>query len=213
MRYVSPTLSPPTFAPPADRSTAALAASARLPHAAADLHRSPSATGLAVSATTALVPWHPSWPARFRVESIVLRTALEGLQARFEHVGTTAVEGLPARPIVDILLGLPRVTQLGSYVDRLRNFGYALAPDAVLESGACFLVRTVRGVQTHEVRVVETFSDAWHRVLLFRDLRRADALLAAEYEGVRRRLARDHAGDASGYERAKGLFIDTVLHA
>jgi GrpB-like predicted nucleotidyltransferase (UPF0157 family) len=157
-----------------------------------------------------IAPYLPSWPARFRVESVVLRAALDALQPRFEHVGTTAVPRMPGRPIVDILLGLPRACDLEPHLDRLRNFGYALAVDPGSRDRRT-LVRTVRGVQTHEVQVVETFSDNWHRTLLFRDLLRTDPLLAAEYEDVRRRLAADHAASPLAYERGKAVFIESVL--
>jgi GrpB-like predicted nucleotidyltransferase (UPF0157 family) len=118
---------------------------------------------------------------------------------------------MPGRPIVDILLGLPHVSDLEPHINRLRNFGYALAVDPAMRPDRRILVRTVRGVQTHEVQVVETFSDDWHRALLFRDLLRTDPLLAAEYEGVRRRLAADHAARPLAYERGKVLFIESVL--
>jgi GrpB-like predicted nucleotidyltransferase (UPF0157 family) len=169
--------------------------------------RRPAATGTVIGIT----PYHPSWPARFRVESVVLRAALDALQPRFEHIGTTAVPRMPGRPIVDILLGLPRVSDLEPHLDRLRNFGYALAVDPESRPDRRTLVRTVRGVQTHEVQVVETFSDNWHRALLFRDLLRTDPQLAAEYEGVRRRLAADHGARPFAYERGKAWFIESVL--
>ena len=158
-----------------------------------------------------IAPYHPSWPARFRIESVVLRAALDGLHPRFEHIGTTAVPQMPGRPIVDILLGLPQACDLEPHLDRLRNFGYALAMDPESRPGRRTLVRTVRGVQTHEVQVVETFSDNWHRALLFRDLLRADPQLATEYESERRRLAADHPTRPLAYERGKAQFIATVL--
>jgi GrpB-like predicted nucleotidyltransferase (UPF0157 family) len=65
----------------------------------------------------------------------------------------------------------------------------------------------------HQVHVVEAYGDLWHQLLLFRDLLRSDPLLAAEYEGLKRRLARMHAKNPYAYMAAKTEFIDRVLGA
>ena len=157
-------------------------------------------------------PYRPAWPGQFRVEAEVLRTALAVLAPRIEHFGSTAVPGLAAKPIVDILLGVRQPADVDAHAARLRNFGYVLAPHAGYDGDERrFLVRTVRGVRTHHVHVVDVVSKAWHRLLLFRDLLRMDAQLAVEYGNLKRTLAARHAKNRIAYSAGKTAFIQAVL--
>ncbi len=160
----------------------------------------------------ALSPYHPSWPARYRVEAEVLRVALAKLTPHLEHIGSTAVPGLAAKPIVDILLGIERPADIDAHSERLANFGYrAIGGSEYSERDQRFLVRTVRGVRTHHVHVVEHMNDGWHRLLLFRDVLRIDPQLAAEYEQLKRNLAAKFPTSRLGYTAGKSDFIKSVI--
>jgi len=159
-----------------------------------------------------IVPYRPSGKARFQVEADLLRVSLADFKPRIEHIGSTAVPGLAARPIVDMVIGIEQASDRPTILARLRNFGYQACgapPDSPV--ALQYLVRQVRDVPTHQVHVVEAFGDAWHRLLLLRDLLRVDPLVAAEYEGVKRRLARLHAKDPLAYMAAKTDFIERLL--
>jgi GrpB-like predicted nucleotidyltransferase (UPF0157 family) len=159
-----------------------------------------------------LQPYHPSWPARFRVESEVLRVALNTLSPLIEHIGSTAVPGLAAKPVIDMMVGLSDPAAVDEQADRLANFGYRLINGIeTVQPGRRLLVRTVRGVRTHQVHVVEAFGEHWHRLLLFRDMLRLDRALAESYETLKRRLAEPHAGSAVLYANAKSNFVASVL--
>ncbi len=161
-----------------------------------------------------LAPYHPSWPARFRVEAEVLRVALAPLAPRLEHIGSTAVPGLEAKPIIDIMLGVRHPALVEEHARRLANFGYQLLPSAYDESGQRrFLVRAVRGMRTHHVHVVEFSAEQWHRLLLFRDLLRIDAALAAGYVRLKRELCRQFARNRLAYTSGKSMFVQQVLGA
>jgi GrpB-like predicted nucleotidyltransferase (UPF0157 family) len=156
--------------------------------------------------------YRPAWPGQFRVEAEVLRTALAPLAPRLEHIGSTAVPGLAAKPIIDILLGVRTPAQIDAHAARLRNFGYVLTPQTDCGDGdRRFLARTVRGARTHHVHVVEVLGDAWHRLLLFRDLLRIDPQLAVEYGQLKRTLAARHAKNRLAYAAGKTAFIQAVL--
>jgi GrpB-like predicted nucleotidyltransferase (UPF0157 family) len=186
------------------------------------LNRAPAAMAAAMPAgpgsdhdltdSIELVSYRPAWPGQYRVEAEVLRTALQALAPRCEHIGSTAVAGMTAKPIVDILLGVRNPADIDEHAARLRNFGYVLTPHAEYGiAGRRFLVRRVRGARTHHVHVVETFSDAWHRLLLFRDLLRIDPQLAVEYAQLKRALAARHPSDRFSYSAGKTAFIQAVL--
>jgi GrpB-like predicted nucleotidyltransferase (UPF0157 family) len=159
-----------------------------------------------------LAPYHPSWPARFRVEAEVLRVALAPLAPVIEHVGSTAVPGLAALPVIDMAVGVAVPAELDAHADRLANFGYRLmrATDDTTP-GRRTLLRTVRGVRTHHVHVVTAFGDAWHRLLMFRDMLRLDGDLAASYASLKHELARQARSRPLLYAAGKADFIRSVL--
>jgi GrpB-like predicted nucleotidyltransferase (UPF0157 family) len=158
-----------------------------------------------------LVPHHPSWPARFRVEAEVLRVALSSLSPLIEHIGSTAVPGIAAKPVIDMMVGISQPADIDRQADRLANFGYRLVTGIeYLQPGRRLLVRTVRGVKTHQVHVVEAFGEHWHRLLLFRDMR-IDRRLAEAYAALKQRLAEEHPGSAVAYASGKSNFVASVL--
>lgn len=166
----------------------------------------------------ALAEPHPSWPARYRVEAEVLRVALGALAPVIEHVGSTAVAGLAARPVIDIAIGVAQPAALDAQTDRLANFGYQLIHDADLAPDAAdrfaserVLVRRLRGVCTHRVEVVRIGGEAWHQLLMFRDMLRLDRELARSYESIKRELLRQARGRAALYASGKADFIRAAL--
>ncbi len=164
------------------------------------------------AAQLALSPYQGSWPARFRVEAEVLRVALAALAPVVEHVGSTAVPGLAARPVIDLLLGVSAPVLIDAFAARLSNFGYTLLPHA--STGAPrVLVRQIRGIRTHHVQVVETFGDDWHRILILRDMLRQDEALCRQYTQLKLDLMRQYPGDAAAYANGKASFIRAIVGA
>lgn len=159
-----------------------------------------------------LMPYQAAWPARYRVEAEVLRAALRGHSPVIEHVGSTAIPGLAAMPVIDLMLGLSDPVSVDAQAARLANFGYRLlVDDAHRAPDRRVLTRHVRGVLTHQVHVVPAFGDAWHRLLMFRDLLRLDRDLALAYESLKRELARQTRGRPLAYATGKADFIASVL--
>jgi GrpB-like predicted nucleotidyltransferase (UPF0157 family) len=159
-----------------------------------------------------LAPSHPAWPARFRVEAEVLRVALAPLAPVIEHVGSTAVPGLAAVPVIDIAVGVSDPTAVDRYAGRLANFGYQLMTgEAHRAVDRRVLMRQVRGMRTHHVHVVSAFGPAWHRLLMFRDMLRLDRDLALTYESLKRELVQQTRGRPLMYASGKADFIASML--
>src|SRR4051812_38319082 len=72
-----------------------------------------------------LVPYDPRWPELFTVESERIRVALDNLPLTIEHTGSTAVPGLLAKPILDLLGGYPAEANVADYIEAIRSAGYA----------------------------------------------------------------------------------------
>ena len=151
------------------------------------------------------------WPIAFRTEKARIEHAAREIDLTVEHIGSTAVPGLPAKPIIDIGLLLARMTNL----DRLRNalvsVGYVDRGDKQSKGGHLFVRECEPDVRTHHVHVIFEGDLAWARYLQFRDALRTDRGLRQRYAALKQRLVRDLGNDRAAYMRAKTAFIDDVL--
>jgi len=166
----------------------------------------------------AIVPYDPAWPEMFRRERDHLLASLPaGLIRRIEHFGSTAVPGLAAKPVIDMLV---EVADLRETRDRIapmlesQGYDYLWRPTHG-EDGpplyAWFIKRDPEtGHRTHHIHMVEAdFSEHWDR-LLFRDYLIARPHVAAEYQNLKLTLAASFPNDRVAYTRGKTEFIVRV---
>ena len=166
----------------------------------------------------AVVPYDTEWPEQFRRERDHLESCLpRELVGRIEHFGSTAVPGLAAKPIIDVLV---EVTSLDAtrltIVPILEGQGYdyfwrPTHGDDGPPFYAWFIKRhPSTGVRTHHIHMVERhFVDHWER-LLFRDYLRKHEDVAREYATLKRDLASTHPNDRIAYTRGKTEFISRI---
>jgi GrpB-like predicted nucleotidyltransferase (UPF0157 family) len=160
-----------------------------------------------------VVDYEPSWPAMFDDERTRVEAALGRLVFTVEHVGSTAVPGLAAKPIIDLLVG---VTSLAEVLPRgaepLRALGYSYVPE--YESwlpGERFFRKGYPGPWTYHMHVMEPANPRWPDRLLFRDHLRAHPEAAVLYAGLKRDLAAAFGDDIAGYRSAKDAFVAAVM--
>jgi len=159
-----------------------------------------------------VVPYDAAWPARFRIESQLIHIALTDLHPQIEHIGSTSVQGLSAKPIIDMLVGVRSLDEFERHCDRLSLYGYEYIPEYERAlPDRRFFKRVVRGIRTHHVHVVEVNGLYWKRYLKFRDSLRGDAWLAKRYAELKRRLAARFRFDRDAYTNGKTGFIEAVL--
>ncbi len=151
-----------------------------------------------------IVDYSPAWPLRFEEERQRIAGALGGVAHRIEHVGSTAVPGLAAKPIVDILVAVDDPEEEAAYVPALEAAGYVLR---VREPGHR-MFRTAAG-DVH-VHVWRTGSEDERRHLLFRDRLRESRDDLLEYERAKRDLA-GRWRDLNYYARAKSEVIGRIM--
>lgn len=155
-----------------------------------------------------LVPYDPDWPRLFELEASRIQAACGSLVREIVHVGSTAVPGLAAKPIIDLMVGVEDFADAGAVVAVLERLGYRdLGAYGV--PGRIFL--RYQEPCTHHVQLTEVDSPFWHDELLFRDVLREDADTAARYEILKSRLATEHHHDRPGYTAAKTDFITEAL--
>ena len=147
--------------------------------------------------------YDPDWPRHAEREGAAVG-AVEGVRC-VEHVGSTAVPGLAARPTIDLLVGADDPGAVPG--DALGALGYR---EQVHPTGRAFWKGT-RSFHTYELWVVRLDGPSWTRRLALRDRLRADPALAARYVRQKRALSRDLAGDPAAYNAAKEALVDTLL--
>jgi putative glutamine amidotransferase len=157
----------------------------------------------------AIGPYDPAWPARFESEAARIREALGETAVRIEHVGSTSVPGLAAKPVVDIQVSVPSMAPRATYRDALVGLGYRWALDPWTDEHE-FFSRDEEGERTFHVHVCSAGSGWERRHLTFRDWLRANPEDAAAYERLKRELAEQHKRDTYSYAAAKTDFIQEI---
>lgn len=130
-----------------------------------------------------IVPYDPFWPERFEAERLVLAEVFAGLEVGIEHVGSTAVPGLGAKPIVDIMLGAADLAAIEQRIAALEAAGYRYVPEHEAQiPERRYLRKPRRGPSVFHLHCVVTGGAFWLRQLAFRDYLRAHPEAAAAYE-------------------------------
>jgi GrpB-like predicted nucleotidyltransferase (UPF0157 family) len=149
------------------------------------------------------------WPAEFDRERAALAVLLDGVVERIEHVGSTAVVGLAAKPLIDIALGFSDPALLDEGRARLLAAGYEDRGD-LGEKGGVVVTKGSPSERTHILHLVLVESDQWRRFLTFRDALRADPTVRDEYATLKKALAGQFPGDREAYTAGKAPFVDGV---
>jgi GrpB-like predicted nucleotidyltransferase (UPF0157 family) len=159
-----------------------------------------------------LTPYSPDWPTQFHAIREELLSAFAPTMVTIEHIGSTSVPGLAAKPVIDVLLGARSLEDIESKIKSLSEIGYSYVPKYEIEvpTRRYFVRSSATSLRVH-LHAVELGSRIWQEHLAFRDRLRADANLRAEYQSLKVRLAEEFADDKSAYTCAKNPFIQTVL--
>lgn len=154
-------------------------------------------------------PYDPDWASRFESESTRIEAALGDQIVRVDHVGSTAVPGLGAKPVVDIQVSVGSMVPRAAYVESLARLGYRWALDPWTDEHE-FFSRDEDGRRAFHVHVCRQGSEWEQRHLAFRDWLRNHPEDAAAYERLKRDLVERHPRDTYTYTDEKSVFIREV---
>lgn len=154
-----------------------------------------------------IVDYDAFWQLQFVQEAEKIKKALNAPRLIVEHIGSTAVPGLCAKPIIDIMVAVEDLRD-EKIVAGLSKLGYVFEPDAGEQDRLFFRKVTVR---TYHVHVVEKNSWAFRRHLLFRDYLISNPSVCEEYAALKRESAKRYRSDRQGYTRSKTEFIESAL--
>lgn len=157
-----------------------------------------------------IVPYDPAWPAMFELERATLAMELRAwVVGSIEHVGSTAVVGLSAKPVIDIMVGVQSLAASRPAIPVLRELGYQYAEYKT--DVMHWFCKPSFEVRTHHLHLVPFDGPLWRERLAFRDLLRSDPVVASEYDQLKRDLAAQHRFDREAYTQAKYPFIARCL--
>lgn len=162
-----------------------------------------------------IVPYDRKWPAMFAAEAASLRSAMGRLALRIEHVGSTSVSGLAAKPVIDIQVSVASLETLDPYLAALAQRGYRHIAMGLFDLVYPFFQKPAVWPGTHHVHLCVFGADQERRHLAFRDYLRGHPVVAAEYVELKLSLAAINDGatleSRERYSRSKTRFVNSVL--
>lgn len=150
------------------------------------------------------------WECLFEQEARQLCSELKGIILAVEHIGSTSIPGMDAKPILDMMIGVKSMNHVGAVLENLAKLGYQRRVNGDLPDRV-FLVKGPESLRTHHLSVTYMKSPFWDEHILFRNALRKDAALAAQYLELKRNLAKQFRADRRSYTAGKEQFIRSAL--
>jgi GrpB-like predicted nucleotidyltransferase (UPF0157 family) len=158
----------------------------------------------------------PTWKQAFDREAAALTRIFDPTLLEIHHIGSTAVPGLPAKPVIDILAVLTETDTIARFDGAMEELGYRVRGeclDAEIPGtpGRFYFSKDAGGMRTHQVHACAAGHPEIEDKLLFRDFLRHDSARASAYGALKRRLALEHSHDIVSYIRGKDALINQLL--
>ena len=165
-----------------------------------------------MSTSVVIVDYDPRWPSKYEEEKDRILGAIGDVAVAIEHIGSTAVPGLGAKPIIDVMVAVSRLADAERCIEPLQEIGYEYVPeynDVIPERR--YLHKGPPEARTYHLHMVELTSGFWERHLLFRDSLRVHPEEAQRYDQLKKDLAAKFGSDRDRYTEAKTSFIESVI--
>jgi len=155
-----------------------------------------------------VVPCDPTWPVQFEAERARIAAALGDLALEIHHIGSTAIPGLDAKPVIDTMVVVQSLDSAVECIAPLQELGYAFIDYPQNTDRRFFRKGKPR---THHLHIVEAGSQSLADHIDFRDALRADADLRRQYQELKHALRTQHARERARYSESKSEFVARVL--
>lgn len=164
-------------------------------------------------ATVEVVPYDDAWPEAFETTRAGLAATVGDVAISIEHIGSTAVPGLAAKPTIDILVVVTSAAGFLETLPGVEALGFDHRPQNTMVGSEdhLFLRKVEGGKRTHHLHVLVDGSPEIEEYRRFRDALRGDPALAIEYEDLKLALAAEHGSDRIRYVEAKSRWVDERL--
>jgi GrpB-like predicted nucleotidyltransferase (UPF0157 family) len=155
-----------------------------------------------------VVDYDEAWPERYERERGLVQTALGEVALGIEHIGSTAIPGIAAKLIIDIMVGIRKLSEADDCIGLLDEVGYEFRGDGGMSDHFFWRKGDPREANLHMVEYDNAF---WRDHVAYRDALRASPELTREYGDLKTKLAKQFRFDKVAYNEAKGPFIRGVL--
>lgn len=157
-----------------------------------------------------LVDYNPEWVGAFEAEKQNLLATLEDFLKDIEHVGSTSIPELKAKPIIDMLAVVDDLSVYQQLIKPLTKMGYEYMPEQVFEDRV-FFPKGPRNNRTHHLNLVTKNSKQWTELRLFRDYLTKNKVARMKYQKLKVALAKKYPNDRLSYTKAKEQLIQKIL--
>jgi GrpB-like predicted nucleotidyltransferase (UPF0157 family) len=167
-------------------------------------------TGQAPEAPVEVVPYDDSWPNQFEAERVLLESALrKWLMGPIEHIGSTSIPSLPAKPVIDIMAPVRTLDASLPAIEALSSLDYMYYP--YKPESMHWFCKPSPSYRTHHLHLIPHKGNLWNERLAFRDALRQNSMLASDYARLKLQLATQFRFDREAYTEAKSPFVLRVL--
>jgi GrpB-like predicted nucleotidyltransferase (UPF0157 family) len=160
-----------------------------------------------VSTTVRMMHYDPRWPQEFEQTKSGILQSCQGDVIDVQHIGSTAIPGLIAQPIIDAVAAVGHADSMSSAALAIQGLYFRLLPTPHWAGDSLVLAKPRHGEITHQVMLTLRGSPTWRRVLAVRDVLRDDRDRAIRFEEFKVRLWKAGEGQADQYDRDKALFF------
>jgi GrpB-like predicted nucleotidyltransferase (UPF0157 family) len=162
-----------------------------------------------------LVDYDPLWPRRYEEAAARIREACGDLLVDIQHIGSTSIPGIAAKPYLDIMPGVATYDDGFRLIPAMESLGYESRGEMSIPGRHYFtkLIGDDEHIWKHNVHAYATDHIEWARHLVFRDALRANDALRDDYQALKHRLAVEHRDDVNAYAEAKSQFVERVIAA
>ncbi len=161
--------------------------------------------------TVVLLPYDRAWTLEFEKEKELLLQTFGNRIKAIEHICSTSIPGIPAKPIIDMNVAVDSIDDIDDFIIDLQNIGYEHMPERRY-ADRHFFPKGPSENRTHHLNLVEIDSETgWTNPLLFRNYLRKNPEATEEYRELKERLASKYADNREEYTRHKNDFIQSIL--
>lgn len=159
--------------------------------------------------TVKVEEYNPTWKDMYLEEEKILKEMFGNVALAIEHIGSTSVEGLSAKPIIDMAVGVKILSDFDKVKEKFMMKPYSVKEDST--EGEVLVRKGNEDNRTHFIHVMEIDSDRYIEAILFRDYLRKNVWALEKYEELKKDLAEKYADDRKKYTAFKNEFIKEIL--
>lgn len=158
-----------------------------------------------------IVDYDPQWPILYEEEKRLILEAVGHKVLAVEHIGSTAVRGLGAKPIIDMMTGVHKPSDADECLPLLQDIGYTSVTPQPEDPDHYYCLGKGPHSVVYHLHLMKFGSYSWEKHLLFRDHLRTHPDVAQQYCEIKKKLAAKHGSDRAAYTEAKTSFIEHVI--